>query len=95
MADLIDRAATLKEIYKIGGNPWSEWETAGVINLVYRQPLVDAVEVVRCCDCKHYKPQNQSAHWKHSALLCIRSANIKMPPDGFCSRGERRTDADN
>ena len=95
MADLIDRAAMLKEIYKIGGNPWSEWETAGVINLVYRQPLVDAVEVVRCRECKHYKPQKKSSHWNNEALSCNRSCTVKTSPDDFCSFGERKADADN
>jgi hypothetical protein len=50
----------------------------------------DFMEVVRCKDCKHYKPQSKSAHWNSKALYCCRSATVKMKPDDFCSYGERR-----
>ena len=50
----------------------------------------DVVPVVRCKDCKHYKPRSQSVHWEHTVLCCARSANLKFPPDGFCSYGERK-----
>ena len=34
--------------------------------LILREaPTVDAVEVVRCRECKHYKPQKKSAHWEN------------------------------
>ena len=49
----------------------------------------DVVSVVRCKDCKHYRPQNISTHWAHSKLYCMRSASVKMPPNGFCCYGER------
>lgn len=94
MADLIDRAALYAKIQPVDflyghdeDAPYSGFAVAACD--VEDAPAVDAVEVVYCRECKHYKPQNQSAHWEHSALLCTRSANIKMPPDGFCSRGER------
>lgn len=47
-------------------------------------PTVDAVEVVRCKDCKRY---SQSG-------LCNLYLNVshEMKPDDFCSYGERRTD---
>ena len=60
--------------------------------IVDKMPTVDAVEVVRCKDCKYYKPRHQSAHWKQTALCCTRTAWVNYPPDGFCSYGERRTD---
>ena len=28
-------------------------------------PTIDAVKVVRCKDCKHYRPQKKSAHWEN------------------------------
>ena len=55
-------------------------------------PAVDAVEVVRCKDCKHYKTQNKSARWNHETLYCMRSAAVKVKPDDFCSYGVRRED---
>lgn len=58
--------------------------------------------VVRCKDCKHFK------HYGKTSLLidgehikagwCYRRARYneeyRMPPDGFCSYGERKDDAD-
>ena len=50
----------------------------------------DVVPVVRCKDCKHYKPRNQSVYWNETTPCCHRSAALKFPADGFCSYGERR-----
>ena len=48
-------------------------------------PTVDAVEVVRCKDCKHYVLQ---------ALACRHeSFNGIIQMDGFCSYGERKDNA--
>ena len=55
-------------------------------------PTVDAVEVVRCRDCKHYKPQKKSAHWENRTNYCNRIVTIKMQPDDFCSYGKRKED---
>ena len=64
--------------------------TLGIQQAVDEQPTVDAVEVVRCRDCKHYKPQKKSAHWENSANYCNRVVTIKVQPDDFCSYGERK-----
>jgi hypothetical protein len=46
-------------------------------------PTVDAVEVVRCKDCKHYNVFRLECHNGHmNGIIGI---------DGFCSYGERRT----
>ena len=58
-------------------------------------PTVDAVEIVRCRDCKHYMPQKKSAHWENRANYCNRFAMIKVQPNDFCSYGERKDGADN
>lgn len=63
--------------------------TLGIQQAVDEQPTVDAVPVVRCKDCKHYKPQKKSAHWEHRANYCNRIVTIKVQPDDFCSYGER------
>lgn len=56
-------------------------------------PTVDAVEVVRCKDCKHYD---------NTEGICWCKVNSKFfpggvdwhgfPEDGYCSYGERRND---
>lgn len=52
--------------------------------------IVDAVEVVRCCDCVYYHPQNQSLHWNHAKRYCMRKAAVKVTPNDYCSFGERK-----
>ena len=52
-------------------------------------PTVDAVEVVRCKDCKHYMLWEDSDDKK----TCAKSIGLMVSsPDDFCSYGERRTD---
>jgi hypothetical protein len=65
-------------------------------------PAADAAHVVRCKDCKHFK------HYGKTSLLidgehikagwCYRrvryNEEYRMPPDGFCSYGERKDKAD-
>ena len=68
--------------------------TLGIQQAVDEQPTVDAVPVVRCRDCKHYKPQKKSAHWENRANYCNRVITIKVQPDDFCSYGERKEGVD-
>ena len=64
---------------------WEDIETA---------PTVDAVEVVRCKDCKHYD-NSEGIQWCHlnSKFYPGGVDWHSFPDDGFCSYGERRTDA--
>ena len=46
------------------------------------EPTIDAVEVVRCKDCKH-----------HIRMICNHPYGlVHICEDGFCSYGERRED---
>ena len=57
---------------------------------VEEMPTVDAVEVVRCRECKYRFGNNG-----HSKNGCpIIDANIWMDDDDFCSYGERKEGAD-
>ena len=58
--------------------------------ILQEAPTVDAVEIVRCMDCKHYMPQKKSAHWENRANYCNRIVTIKTQPYDFCSYGERK-----
>lgn len=51
-------------------------------------PTVDAVEVVRCRECKHCDPENY--HCDHPMGT---AAPLKRKPDDFCSYGERKESA--
>ena len=50
--------------------------------------------IVRCKDCKHYRPQKKSAHGDNRAYYCNRVVTIKVQPYDFCSYGERKEGAD-
>ncbi len=57
---------------------------------------VDAVEVVRCKDCKRNIGENKwtDKDGEHHKVLCRHPAGFKFwhEPDDFCSDGGRRTD---
>lgn len=58
--------------------------------LILREaPTVDAVEVVRCRQCKHCDPENY--HCDHPMGT---AAPLKRKPDDFCSYGEWKEDSD-
>ena len=51
-------------------------------------PTVDAVEVVRCKDCKYRKePENRLCN-----PYCTKHLSMQAKDDDFCSCGERKTD---
>ena len=78
MADLIDRAALLAEMRRSG-------KAAYIV--VQDAPAVDAVEVVHCKDC---------FHWKKDFIGCDENvgrcsiANYLVGAPGYCVYGERR-----
>lgn len=55
--------------------------------MVIMSPTVDAVEVVRCKDCKHY--------WKNKPSDDVPVCLASPKDDAFCSEGERREDETN
>ena len=57
--------------------------------IIKNAPTVDAVEVVRCMDCKHCDPENY--HCDHHMGT---AAPLRRKPDDFCSYGERKEGAD-
>lgn len=60
-------------------------------SLIADAPTVDAVEVVRCRDCRHWNPEtgfcNLNSHFSMDGLDWD-----MFNDDDFCSQGERRTD---
>lgn len=55
--------------------------------IVDQHPTVDAVPVIRCKDCKHYKPQYYS---DGSYAGNCRYVWVAMADDGFCHMGQRK-----
>lgn len=79
---LIDANAFLKDILTAGiGKTIIEYSESDIAYMIRKRPTVDAVEVVRCRDCKLYNRHRYCHFWAEAVL------------DGdFCSYGERRTD---
>ena len=89
MARLIDADALIKEANSDGAYGYVDAKQISEV------PIIDAVEIVRCRDCKHYRPQKKSAHWENRANYCNRIITIKVRPYDFCSYGERKEGAEN
>lgn len=55
-------------------------------------PTVDAVEVVRCKDCKHNGWIQEPCHGKSVDFCHVWDSCVNNPDKCFCSYGERRAD---
>ena len=52
-------------------------------------PTIDAVQVVRCKDCKHRVDWHEDGY-AEDAGMCIATINHLVAPNHFCSYGERK-----
>ena len=84
MARLIDADVLMNEANSDGAYGYVDAKQISEV------PTIDAVEIVRCRDCKHYRPQKKSAHWENRANYCNRIVTIKTRPYDFCSYGKRK-----
>ena len=75
---LIDADALPRHGQRGGLVHWKDIENA---------PTIDAVEVVRCKECKHWDNEDdaQRCSYTHNGLHWAK-------PDDYCSYGERRTE---
>ena len=95
MNDLIDRQAAITAICEDG--TWLERQGCTEITMCERKqrdadilselPTIDAVPVIRCKDCVHYKGHWYCETWNNSPGFPA------VKEDGFCNMAERRTDA--
>ena len=83
MADLIDREALLWE-YKT--NNKYRANAASLAQCIHDAPTFDAVEVVRCIDCKWSK--RDTLLDKHWCLHFI--GEMEVRENDYCSYGERK-----
>ena len=88
---LIDANAAVELLRRIGSRDYRRekgtiMDAMKMLSSPAYTPTVDAVEVVRCKDCKHWKYDSRKLCGRCDALMCYR-------PDYFwCMYGERRTD---
>ena len=72
--------------------------TLGIQQAVDEQQTIDAVPVVRCRECKHWKPSGSKAGNSFSDMEYIGGCeftNYYRTESDFCSYGERKEGADN
>ena len=88
---LIDADRALEIVRDQGITHPNAYHLTNYATLILREaPTVDAVEVVRCRQCKHCDPENH--HCDHHMGTV---APLRREPDDFCSYGERKEGADN
>lgn len=80
---LIDANALIKEANEDGAYGYVD------AFQIANAPTVDAVEVVRCRECKYCDPENY--HCDHPMGT---AAPFRRKPDDFCSYGERKEGTD-
>ena len=87
MSDLISRSALLSKIDELrrlnkASFPKRHFVVGDALQCINKARAVDAVEVVRCKDCKHLNGEYRCVNWR--GLYDYTKA------DDFCSYGERR-----
>lgn len=87
--ELIDRRKLVSDFWK-GVEDCAILSYDDTEELMENAPTVDAVEVVRCRDCKrcfkHTTKRNRQKMW-----ICMRNeVDVCVRPDDFCSYGERK-----
>lgn len=92
MARLIDADRAMGIIHNQGIAHLNAYHLTNYATLILREaPTVDAVEVVRCRNCKHYE-----IHKPKVLENCERNGYIiPMKPNDFCSYGEQKDDDGN
>lgn len=91
------RAIDANELLKYVGNKFGFMiSKRELLQAIEMQPTMDAVEVVRCKDCKYYR---ESEHPERSGIkFCFRLMHptenrhigYNFSDDDFCSHGERK-----
>lgn len=88
---LIDANRAMEIVRNQGIAHPNAYHLTNYATLILREaPTVDAVEVVRCMDCKYCDPENY--HCDHPMGT---AAPLRRKPDDFCSYGERKEGAGN
>lgn len=88
MADLIDKQALLGRLDDIENSMIWDAQSCALLfafrKFINSAAAVDAVEVVRCGECKHWE-----AHCNGKAGICPKRKGVARADD-FCGYGERR-----
>lgn len=92
MVELIDKHQIRYMWQEFNDGKWSGGVT--LQSIIDRMPIVDAVPVVRCKDCKHYRnhPNGLCFAWTepYDNGRGYKGEAHCVEPDDFCSYGERK-----
>ena len=92
MSDLISREAAVHVLCEENINrplDSDRWLISDIYKKIEELPTVDAVEVVRCKDCKRWKTVIDRKKAEYGICQSWTLLEVTMS-DGFCSKGERR-----
>lgn len=92
MSDLISRIALLNE-FRSGfiDRNYVGFKEMKVLDMIKDAPAVDAVPVVHCKECNHWK-RNMHVNKEHGLCRKLSSLSITMHEYDFCSKGEPKDD---
>lgn len=91
MGDLISREALYNAWDALDETQDANLLIDAMIKATQDAPAVDAVEVVRCKDCKHTTRSKVSPE---KIICCLTKMCGTVDPDYFCADGEREMDAE-
>lgn len=85
-ADALDMYERLKSYY---GDAWRDAQEE-----IDNAQTVDAVQVIRCKDCKYYEPDLYANPWGVCCHLgwIVNVTGNEVDENGYCYRAERRDD---
>lgn len=91
MARLIDAEHLKKRATDTTGDCWDNYGqgTTDLLEYIDNEPTVDAVEVVRCKDCKYF------GDYEDGKDVCSMMIIYPTKPTDYCSLGERKEDGNN
>lgn len=89
--ELIERQIAIDAVEKESqvDGAYGYMDTKSIVNLLNNLPSITQPEIIRCQDCKYYKP------YKYDGILAchyIIDATVRRNSDDFCSRAERKND---
>lgn len=61
-----------------------------ILTDIKNAPTVDAVEVIRCKDCRYYRDGDCWHEWGNDGRIYYQSVINEPYPDDYCSRAERK-----
>ena len=91
---LIDADAARTDVWDHSTTPLNEWDTAGVLMMLNRQPTIDAEVVVRCRECEYAFKSGSSITGIRCEVWGTYDLFHACEPDWFCSHGKRKEGAD-